>query len=78
MTEHNSRTPEQMAKSSAEAMNKSQEQQEFISRKSGGTVTGQPGSAYSDKGRKTDQVAATEYTDGDGGFDERDKLETGE
>lgn len=78
MTEHNSRTPEQMAKSSAEAMNKSQEQQEFISRKSGSTMTGQPGSAYSDKARKTDQVAATEYTDGDGGFNERDKLETGE
>ncbi|SEJ34388.1 hypothetical protein SAMN04488127_1684 [Bhargavaea ginsengi] len=78
MTEHNSRTPEQMAKSSAESMNKSREQQEFISRKSSGTTTGQPGSAYSDKARKTDQVAATEYSDGDGGFDPRDKLETGE
>ena len=78
MTQNNSRTSEQTAKSSAEAMNKSQEQQEFISRKSGGSMTGQPGSAYSDTARKTDQVAATEYTDGDGGFDARDKLETGE
>ena len=78
MTENNSRTPEQMAKSSAEAMNKSQQQQEFISRKSGVTMAGQPGSAYSDKARRTDQVAATEYSDGDGGFDARDKLETGE
>ncbi|MCW1928582.1 hypothetical protein [Bhargavaea beijingensis] len=77
MTENNSRTPEQMAKSSAAAMNKSQEQQEFISRKSGGSMTGRTGSTYSDKARKTDQVAATEYTDG-GGFDARDKLETGE
>ncbi|SIT85680.1 hypothetical protein [Edaphobacillus lindanitolerans] len=78
MTEHNSRTAEQMAKSSAEAMKKSHEQTQSIAKKSGSKPTVQPGKAFSEEGRKTDEVAATEYTDGDGGFDPRDKLETGE
>lgn len=78
MTEHNSKTPEQMTKSSAEAMNKSQTQQNSLNWKTGAGENSQPGHVYSEKARKTDQVAATEYSDGDGGFNPRDKLETGE
>ncbi|MET3575327.1 hypothetical protein ACFFIY_09505 [Bhargavaea ullalensis] len=78
MSQNNSRTPEQMAKASAEAMKKSHEQTQNIAKKSGGTSPVKPGKQFSDEARKTDQVAATEYTDGDGGFDPRDKLETGE
>lgn len=78
MSQFNGKSAEERAKASAEAMKKSQDQQDSIAKKSAGTSPVKPGTGFSKEARRTDQAAGTEYQDGSGGFDERDKLETGE